>query len=250
MWQMWRAADAARLLLILALTVVLFPRNGTGQPAASHALTLRQVADLVSLGAPDSTVHTEIQKRGLAFTPDPTLLASLRAKGAGPLTLADMKALIPKEGGSNTGVTALEPQGYVSDFAGVIDAPNRQQLEDYCANLERLTGAQLALVAVPSLNGESVDQFALALFRKWGIGHKDKNDGVLLLLSIGDRRSRLEVGYGPEPIITNSNAGDVLRAMQPKLRAGLYGDALVQAANTIGTRIAQAKGVALEAAVP
>lgn len=66
------------------------------QRVASHALTLRQVEDLMSLGVPDSTVHAEIQKRGLAFTPDPALLASLRAKGAGPLTLADIKTLIPK----------------------------------------------------------------------------------------------------------------------------------------------------------
>lgn len=93
---MSRAADLARLLVILAVTVVFLPQNGAGQQAASRPLTLRQVEDLVSLGVPDLTIHTEVQKRGLAFTPEPALLASLRAKGAGPLTLADIKALIPK----------------------------------------------------------------------------------------------------------------------------------------------------------
>lgn len=147
-------------------------------------------------------------------------------------------------------LTALQPQGYVSDFAGVVNPASRQQLEEYCANLERATGAQLALVAVPSLNGEPVEDAANALFRKWGIGQKGKDNGALLLLSIGDHRSRLEVGYGLEPIITDGDSGDVLRAMQPYLRAGQYGGALVTAANTLGTRIAQAKGVALEAPVP
>lgn len=240
---MWRAADVGRLLGILAVALILSPWNAAAQQNASHALTLKQIQDLVSLGVPDSTVHTEIQKRGLAFTPDPAVLVSLSAKGAGPLTLADIKALIPKAGAPDIGLPALKPQGYVSDFAGVVDHASRQQLERYCANLEHQTGAQLALVAVPSLNGESVEEFAHALFNKWGIGHKGKDDGVLLLLSIGDRRSRLQVGHGLEATITDGFAGEALRAMQPELRAGLYGDALVRAANTIGTRIAQAKGV-------
>ncbi len=147
-------------------------------------------------------------------------------------------------------LTALQPQGYVSDFAGVVSPESRSQLETYCASLERTTGVQMALVTVPSLNGEPVEDIANALFRKWGIGQKGKDTGILLLLSIGDRRSRLEVGYGLEPIITDGDAGSILRAMAPYLRVGRYGDAMVEAANEIGTRIAQAKGVALEAPAP
>jgi uncharacterized protein len=147
-------------------------------------------------------------------------------------------------------VTALKPQGYVSDFAGVVDAGSRQQLETYCASLEQTTGVQLAFVTLQSLNGEPVDQVANDLFRKWGIGQKGKDNGVLLLLSIGDRRSRLELGYGLEPAITDGMAGDVLRAMRPYLRAGRYGDALLEAANSIGTRIAQAKDVIPAAPAP
>jgi preprotein translocase subunit SecD len=93
---MWRAAGVARFLVGLALTLILLAQNGAGQQAASRALTLRQIEDLVSLGVPDSAVHTEIQKRGLAFTPTPALLASLRARGAGPMALADIEAAIPK----------------------------------------------------------------------------------------------------------------------------------------------------------
>lgn len=149
-------------------------------------------------------------------------------------------------GGANNDFTALESQRYVSDFADVIDPAHRQQLKEYCANLERQTEAQLALVVVPSLKSKPVEEVANALFRKWGIGQKSEDIGALLLLSIGDRRTRLEMGQGLEAVITN--AGDVLQAMQPSLRAGLLGDALFQAANNIGTQIEHAKGVALHAA--
>ena len=146
--------------------------------------------------------------------------------------------------------TALQPQGYVSDFANVVDAASRQQLEQYCTALETSTGVQLALVTLPDLAGEPVDQVANDLFRKWGIGHKGKNDGVLLLLSIGDRRSRLETGYELEPAITDGMAGDVLRGMRPYLKQGRYGDAMLQAADEIGTRIAKARNVTLQAPAP
>jgi len=90
------AADVPRLLVFLVLLVILLPLTGAGQQAASRPLTFQQIVDLVSLGAPDLTVHDEIGARGLAFVPDPALLASLRTKGAGPMTLADITALIPK----------------------------------------------------------------------------------------------------------------------------------------------------------
>src|SRR5512132_2328497 len=96
---------------------------------------------------------------------------------------------------------ALKPQGYVSDFANVIDAGSRSQLEAYGGTVERSTGAQMALVTIPSLQGEPIEDVANALYRAWGVGQKGKNEGILLLLAIGDRRSRVEVGYGLEPIM-------------------------------------------------
>jgi uncharacterized protein len=142
----------------------------------------------------------------------------------------------------------LKPQGYVSDFAGVVDAGSRAQLERYAKRLEEATGVQLALVTLPTLAGEPLEEVANVLFRKWGIGHKERNDGLLLLLVPRDRRFRLEVGYGLEPIIPDGYAGSVLRAMGPALRTGNYGEALREAAHDLGSRIAQAKRVALEPA--
>ncbi|MEK7407535.1 MAG: TPM domain-containing protein, partial [Acidobacteriota bacterium] len=146
--------------------------------------------------------------------------------------------------------TALKPEGYVSDFARVLDAGSRAQLEEYCARLERATGAQMALVTLPTLYQEPVEDVANALFRKWGIGQKGKDEGILLLLVIGDRRSRLEVGYGLEPVIPDGYAGSILRLMRPALRERQYGAALMTAAQEIGDRITKAKGVTLETRLP
>jgi len=146
--------------------------------------------------------------------------------------------------------TALKPQGYVSDFAGVIDAGSRAALERYASAVEQSTGAQIAIVTLPSLEGEPVEDVANALYRKWGVGKKGTDEGALLLLSIRDRRSRLEVGYGLEPILPDAAAGDVLRAMRPELRAGRYGPALIEAVQVIGGRIAAAKNLQITAPLP
>ncbi len=146
--------------------------------------------------------------------------------------------------------TALQPRGYVSDFAGVVDAGSREALERYGKALEARTGAQLALVTLPTTQCEPVEDVANTIFRAWGVGQKGKNNGILLLLVVGDRRSRLEVGYELEPIIPDGFAGSVLREMRPALRQSHYGEALMAAAQTIGQRIAEAKGVSLDTPLP
>ncbi|MCX6625199.1 MAG: TPM domain-containing protein [Acidobacteria bacterium] len=143
-------------------------------------------------------------------------------------------------------LTNLKPEGYVSDYSGVVDEASRGQLERYGAALEQATGAQIALVTLPTLDGEPVEDVANALFRKWGIGKKGQDTGVLLLLVTKDRRSRLEVGYGLEPIMPDGFAGGMLRQMRPALQQNRYGEALVIAAQQIGDRIAQEKGVKIE----
>src|SRR6266852_4214507 len=141
---------------------------------------------------------------------------------------------------------ALKPQGYVSDFAGVIDAESKAELENYCTRVQQQTGAEMALVTIQSLSDEPIEDVANTIYRAWGIGKKGKDEGILLLLSISDRRSRLEVGYGLEPILPDGFDGETLRAMRPALRQTNYGEALRAAAATIGTRIAQAKGITLD----
>lgn len=142
------------------------------------------------------------------------------------------------------------PEGYVSDFARVIDAQSKAELEQYCARVEKLTGAQIALVTIPTLEGEPIEDVANTIFRAWGVGQKGNNEGILLLLATGDRRHRLEVGYGLEPFIPDGFAGGILREMRPALRQGRFGEALRAAAQTIGSRIAAAKNIALDTSLP
>ena len=140
----------------------------------------------------------------------------------------------------------LKPAGYVNDFAHVIGGGAAARLDAYCANVERATGAQFAVVTVDSLEDEPIEDVAVRLFKEWGVGKKGTDEGLLILLAIKDRKNRVEVGYGLEPIIPDGYAGGVLRGIRPILRQGDYGGALLSAAEQFGQRVADAKGVTIE----
>ena len=140
----------------------------------------------------------------------------------------------------------LKPTGYVNDFAHKLDPAGKQALESYCANLERVTGVQMAIVTVDSLDGEPVEDVANRLYREWGIGKKGKDEGLLLLLAVKDRKDRVEVGYGLEPILPDGFVGDVAVDMRPLLQQGQYGAAILQGIESMGSRVAAAKHVTLD----
>jgi uncharacterized protein len=144
-------------------------------------------------------------------------------------------------------VNALpKPTGYVSDLAHVIQPADQEQLEAYCARVDQQLGVQFALVTIDTLGDQPVRDFALDLARKWGVGDKKDNEGVLLLLVIKDRKSDIETGRGTEPYITDGFAGGTLRSMRPNLRAGNYGAAMLAGAQEMARQIAQGKGIAFQ----
>jgi uncharacterized protein len=143
---------------------------------------------------------------------------------------------------------SLKPQGYVSDFAHVIDPQSRAQLETYCGQLERSTGVQMAFVTLPSLDGEPIEDVSNALFRQWGVGKKGKDEGIMLLLAVQDHHDRIEVGYGLEPILPDGFDGSILRGIAPLLKQGAYGQAMISAAAQMSATIDRAKNVAPESA--
>jgi uncharacterized protein len=143
-------------------------------------------------------------------------------------------------------LNSLKPQGYVSDFAHVLDAQSRAQLETYCGRVEQATGVQMAIVTIDTLDDQPIEDVANALYRKWGVGKKGKDEGIMLLVAIKDHKDRIEVGYGLEPILPDGFVGSVLREARPLLRQGAYGAALFAAAEEMGNRIAAAKGVKLD----
>ena len=138
---------------------------------------------------------------------------------------------------------ALKPQGYVSDFAGVVDAGSRAEIESYATRIQQATGAQLAFVTVQSLQGEPIEDVANDLFHAWGIGRKGEDDGALVLLAVGDHKSRLEVGGGLGEAVPDGMAGLLLDDMRPALRQNQYGPALLAAAELLGSTIAKSKNV-------
>ena len=142
-------------------------------------------------------------------------------------------------------VKDLKPANYVNDFAGVLDAGSQEKLNQLCLEVESKTKAQIAVVTIRSLEDETVEQFAVDLFKAWGIGGRQDNRGILVLLAVGDRKYRVEVGYGLEPILPDGKVGGFGREMVPNLRAGDYGGAVSLLTNRIAQTIAQDAGVSL-----
>src|SRR5258705_1047124 len=147
-------------------------------------------------------------------------------------------------------IKKIYPAGYVSDLAGVIRPEAKTRLEALCAELEQKTGAQMAIVTVQSLEGESVENHAVELFKQLGVGGRKDNRGVLLLVAPTERKYRIEVGYGLEPVINDARDSDACRATVPWLRANDYGTATVDAARQLAKYIADNAGVTLSGLPP
>jgi uncharacterized protein len=142
------------------------------------------------------------------------------------------------------------PRGYVNDLANVIPADQSQTLEAFLTEVEQKTGAQIAVVTTPSVEGADIDGAAVDLFKTWGIGKKGKDDGVLILASIQDHRVRIEVGYGLEAVITDGQSGSIIREyMTPYFKQGDYGQGLTQGAAAVAQLIAASQGVTLDGQV-
>jgi len=134
----------------------------------------------------------------------------------------------------------------VNDLAGVVEPEWREKMTALAAELDEKTGAELAVVAVRSLEGEDIEGYANRLLVDWGIGKKDENNGVLLLAAIEDRKLRIEVGYGLEPILPDGFVGGVLdNEVLPRFREGRYGEGLYHGALAVAERVAEDAGVEL-----
>jgi uncharacterized protein len=142
-------------------------------------------------------------------------------------------------------VSDLKPSNYVTDFAGVLDGGTVSQLNELALELKQKTNAELAVVTVKSLDGVPVEDFAVDLFKQWGIGGKQDDRGVLVLLAVNDRKYRVETGYGLEPILPDGRVGGFAREMVPHLRSGDYSAAISLISNRIAQAIAEDSGVKL-----
>jgi uncharacterized protein len=144
----------------------------------------------------------------------------------------------------------IHPAGYVTDLAHVIHADTQASLEALCLEVQQKTGAQMAIVTVRSLEGETVEQYGNDLYTQLGVGGKKENRGVLLLVAPTERTYRIEVGYGLEPVITDARSGDAGRLMRSFFLQGNYSRGIEAAAWQLAKYIATDRGVTLSATPP
>jgi len=144
----------------------------------------------------------------------------------------------------------IHPTGYVTDLAQVIAPDAKVRLENLCAELEQKTGAEMAIVTVRSLEGETVEQYGNELYKQLGVGSKKENRGVLLLVAPTERKYWTEVGYGLEPVINDARAGDAGRLMRSYFLQGNYSAGVEAAAWQLAKYVADDRGVTLTATPP
>src|SRR5579872_3679313 len=144
----------------------------------------------------------------------------------------------------------IRPTGYVTDLAGVINTDAKARIESLCLELEQKTGAQMAIVTVRSLEGETVEQYGNELFKQLGVGDKKENRGVLVLVAPTERKYWTEVGYGLEPVINDARAGDAGRLMRSYFLQGNYSAGIEAGAWQLVKYVADDRGVTLSATPP
>jgi len=140
----------------------------------------------------------------------------------------------------------LNPQGYVSDFAGVLNATTVEKLTEISTEVDQKAKAQIAVVTIKTVEDDTVEDFTNHLFQQWGVGYKGTDRGVMVLLAADDHKYWTEVGYGLEPILPDGKVGGFGRSMVPLLRQGDYNGAVVQMVSQIAEVIAQDSHISLD----
>ena len=103
-----------------------------------------------------------------------------------------------------------EPRGLVNDFANVIPSPSEEKIVALTSELLRKTGIALAVVTMPDIDGAEYNNYANRLYSAWGIGQKGEDKGVLIFVTIKERKMRIETGYGVEGILLKLGVTHVL----------------------------------------
>jgi uncharacterized protein len=137
----------------------------------------------------------------------------------------------------------------VNDFAHVIDAGSRAEMDKRIRALKQATGDVLVVATVPTFQPYgTIEEYAVKMFENGGrgLGDKGKDNGVLIVVAVNDRKVKIEVGYDLEGIIPDGYAGDTIReAVTPAFRRGEYGAGLLAASTRLIGRIGQQRGVTI-----
>ena len=129
---------------------------------------------------------------------------------------------------------------YAQDYGKVLSKETINKINRLSTELQSRTKAQVAVVTIPSLDGEAIEEYSLALFRKWGIGDRKKNNGVLILVAVAEKKSRIEIGYGLEGALPDAKTGRIQdESMRPAIEAGDFNAALMNGYLTVFQEVAK-----------
>ena len=139
------------------------------------------------------------------------------------------------------------PRGAVNDFANVIDQDNAVKIEALSREVLQKTGTAVVVVTVPTIReGEETSLYANGLYKAWGIGKKGEDKGLLIFLTVKERKYWIETGYGVEGILPDGLVGEIRdKYLKPQLQAGNYGDAFYDTVSAFSSIIAKDAGVQL-----
>ncbi len=129
-------------------------------------------------------------------------------------------------------------KAWVNDYIALLTTEQKTVLSNELQALEDSVGSQVVVMIIDTLEGMEISDFSLLIANSWGIGRKDYDDGVLILLSMKDRQMRIEVGLGLEKIIPNETAEDIIKnEMIPEFREQKFYAGLLAAVQRIKTLI-------------
>ena len=119
-------------------------------------------------------------------------------------------------------------RGRIVDLANLLPADVTASLSAELAEHERKTGNQIAVLTLPSLEGESLEEFSHRVAATWKLGRKGTDNGVLLLVVPGERRIRIEVGYGLEGLLTDAKSSQIIRReIVPRFKTGAFAEGII-----------------------
>ena len=125
------------------------------------------------------------------------------------------------------GLAVPSLSGPVVDKAGILSRNEFNKIENFLLDLNNRSQIQIAALIIPSLEGESIEDYSMQVAEKWKLGDKEKDSGALLVVAVKDKKLRIEVGYGLEQNLTDSRSGQIIRNfIAPQFRSGNYGEGI------------------------
>jgi len=132
------------------------------------------------------------------------------------------------------------PRSFITDRAMLLSMTTRNKLEIFLHSVEKKTSAEIAVVTILSLDGDTVENYAVELFEKWGIGKEGKDNGILFLIAKNERKMRIEIGYGLEGALPDGRAGTILDTyVMPQFRAGNFSEGIMAGTIAIAEVVGQ-----------